>query len=162
MRRLFLFCVILLAGCARLPERFESPRIVIKTEISGESVGYVMTIDAGLRNDHPSIALFDYKGAFVFKADKAACKSSKVCSTPFTVPSIFPFETAPVHLEAHGGDTDFRSIFDLLELNRDELIKSGGTEEIYLRSEDIRLETLSYRKENIYRIIGERQNETNK
>jgi len=159
VRRFFVFSMILLAGCARLPDRFESPRIVIKTEISGEKVGYLMTIDAGIRNDHPSIALFDYKGEFVFKADRAACRASKACSAGFSVPSIFPFETAPVHLELRGGDADFRPIFDLLELNRDEIVKSGGTEEIYLRSEDIRLVTLSYRREDIYRIIGEGRNE---
>jgi len=66
-RSIALVSLFLIAGCARAPEKLESPRLLIQTTIKDNNVYFTMNLVGGLRNENSDRAFFDYSADVVFK-----------------------------------------------------------------------------------------------
>ncbi len=146
------FCLLILAvlaGCAKIPGKIESPRVSMRVVIEQNRPNFIMTVLGGIRNENSAVAILDYEGELILKDNGVPLKKSSVSVLRFKIGRLFPFETAPVSIEVKGSEDDFKPVFDMLEINQDEVIKSGGTDEIYVQDDDIELVTLSYRKADI-------------
>ncbi|MBP7602420.1 MAG: hypothetical protein KBA15_00705 [Spirochaetes bacterium] len=156
-----LISLVLLAGCARAPEKLESPRLVIHTTIRDNTVHFTMNLVGGLRNENSDRAFLDYSAEVVFSEKGKRLPDSAFNPVRISVPAIFPFETVPVSVIASGGEKDVRPLLDMLEIAYDDVVKSGATEEIYVPDENIALESVSFRRENIHSILKGKAHEKN-
>lgn len=160
-RSIALVSLFLIAGCARAPEKLESPRLLIQTTIKDNNVYFTMNLVGGLRNENSDRAFFDYSADVVFKEKGRALPGSPFNPVRVSVPAIFPFETVPVSVLASGGEKDVRPLLDMLEINYDEVVKSGATEEMYVPDENIELTRVTFRRENIHSILKGKVHEKN-
>ncbi|MCU0844794.1 MAG: hypothetical protein MUC76_07700 [Spirochaetes bacterium] len=160
-RSIALVSLFLIAGCARAPEKLESPRLVIQTTIKDNSVYFTMNLVGGLRNENSDRAFFDYSAEVVFSEKGKTLPESPFNPVRVSVPAIFPFETVPVSVIASGGEKDVRPLLDMLEINYDEVVKSGATEEMYVPDENIELRRVTFRRENIHSILKGKVHEKN-
>ncbi|GEM_PF-559610 len=164
MKRFIIPSVIvfaLLAGCTKAPERLESPGAAIRAVIENNTLNFVLTIRAGITNSNSGAALMDYRGEIILK-DGGKRLPKPFGAIPFSVAAIFPFETASVVVEMRGSEHDFKPIFDLFEIQPDDIVKSGSTDDIFINEKYIELKTVSYRKERIEKLIQGKADEKDK
>lgn len=160
-RSIAFLSLALVAGCARAPEKLESPRLVIHASIRDNSVHFTMNLVGGLRNENSDRAFLDYSADAVFSEKGKRLPDSAFNPVRISAPAIFPFETVPVSVIASGGEKDVRPLLDMLEIDYDEVVKSGVTEEIYVPDENIELERVGFRRESIHSILKGKAHEKN-
>lgn len=162
MRKLQVLLFLLsFIGCIKAPDQLDSTRIVIRTQIEDNKVKYTVKIITSIRNMNNDNAFFDYEGEIYFRDGKNRLQKSLINPIPFTVPSIFPFEAVPINLEVKAGEGDVKPLLDVLEIRADDVVKNGGTEEIYIQEKYIELKTLSYKNRSIQNILKGKINEKN-
>lgn len=159
MRRTIAALLFLVTGCVRNPETIDSPRITLRASIENNRVYYTMVFSGGIRNENSDTVLLDYKGEIRLGNGSEGAAASPATVIPFTVKEIFPFQTAVLSLEVKGAREDFRPVFDLAEIDENEVLKSGVTEEIPLREENLELKTISYRASSIHGVLEGEGNE---
>lgn len=155
----FIVFIMVLSGCVQIPERLETPVMVIKSAIEDNRGMFTLHIVATIRNPNSAVIIRDLKGRLRFRDGKSMLPESGITAIPFTVKEIFPFESAMVKLEAHGDEKQCRPVFELLGISPDDVIKAGTTREIYIHDKYLKMEINSYLTEKIHKALKGKLNE---
>lgn len=157
MKKIVCFILILcIWGCSRLPEKLESPRLVISYGIKNNREVFTVNLLAGLKNNESDRVLFDVEGNVLFREGGGSIEKTPLTVIPFHVVKIFPFETAIISLRATGTGENCRPLFDLFEISRDEIVRNGRSRDISIRNENVKLQIISYRYESIYSVLKDK------
>lgn len=143
--------IILLAGCfacAKVPDRFESPELVIRAGIEGNSTVYTLTVSAGIINENSDAALLDYRGELILKDGTG---TSLVM--PFHVTRLLPFDAAMVVVDKKVPGQEMKPWLELFGIDEGDLLKKGATDEIFIDKDNIVLKNISYRRESVMSLL---------
>ncbi len=141
----------MLAGCAKIPEKLDSPTLKIEPVIINHKEMFNLKLSAGIRNENSGTALVSIKGNIVF-ADPAG-KNARVLSVPFNLPIILPFDMGIIEIDKNFSEGEIMPLVALMGSDREKLMRDKILERSVQDERDIRLELTEYRKENILGIL---------
>ncbi|TAL34433.1 MAG: hypothetical protein EPN93_11970 [Spirochaetes bacterium] len=159
---LYIALALVLAGCAKAPDRLESPSMTIRAHARDGKAAFTLTLAAALHNGTSDTVFLDYRARIVFRDPGKDVKETVATVLTLKVGSLYPFATAPVRIEVTGSAEEFAPLFAVFGIPPDEVVKAGSAEDIEIGDELIGLENITYRTADIHTLIKERQNEKNK
>ncbi len=156
---LFLIPVIVFSSCTKSPEGIESPGIKIEAVSENKKESFKLMVSGGIKNENSGTALLNFTGKVNFIDPSNGGKV--VESIPFTLPVVLPFDSAVINETVPRSEKELEPLMKLLKIKKEELIREGSVEKINILKNLVQLDSVSYKTEEIIKLLKEKINEKN-
>lgn len=166
--------MMFISGCIKMPEEFQSPSLKIDIIIDKNTELFSLKFSAGVKNENSDVAFLRFKGKVKFVEGKesggfiskiirilTSGNNKPVMELPFEIPEILPFGIGIIDIEKKFKEEEIMPLVDLLDINREEMVKNKGIEGLYVNEKNIELQVDSYDKECIISLLQGKINEKN-
>ena len=143
-----------LAGCAKLPERIESPGLKIDYVVEDKNESFALRFSGGIKNQNPDTAFVDYKGQALFL--DPAKKGEAVKVLDFTLPAVLPFDASIIDIKMVMKQDEILPIMKLLNIDLEKLKKDKSIEKFDIDERYIGLRYLSSKSMCITDLLKEK------
>ena len=162
MKFSILVCVLLasfgvLNGCAKIPEKLDSPTLRIEPVIKDNKELFNLKLNTGIQNENGDTALVSVKGSIVFVDPDS--KNARVFSLPFELPIILPFDMGIIEIDKNFTEGEIMPLVVLMGSDRGKLMRDKILERSLPDDRNIKLEFTEFKKENILGVLKGKINE---
>lgn len=147
----------ILTGCAKIPEKLDSPMLRVEPVISENKELFNLKLNTGIQNENGDTALVTIKGTIVFIDPQN--KNARVFSLPFELPIILPLDMGIIEIDKNFSENEIMPLVTLLGSDREKLMRDKMIERSFPDDRNIKLELKEYRKEKILDILRGKINE---
>lgn len=151
---------VILAGCAKLPDKLVSPTLKIESAVKDNKEAYKLMLSTGLQNENSDTALLNVKGNIVFSDNESS--GTSILSIPFEIPVILPFDTGIIEIEKFYTEAEIMPLVNIMGADKEKLQTEKGLERSLTDDKNVALELKDYQKKDILDLLKEKVNEKNK
>jgi len=151
--------IMVLAGCARPPEKAENTNIRVFSEVKNDEEFFLLHLKSEITNENSMKALLDVKGA-IYLSDGLS-ESKDAIEIPFDIPIMFPFSQGEISSVKRMNESDVLSLVQILGIDKDDFLANRTIDEVQLNSRFVSMKILSWKSENIIDVLKDRVNEKN-
>jgi len=153
-----LFFCLFIAGCAQMPGEIMSPSMKIDIIIENNTEKYLVQFSGGIRNSNDNTCFTDCRGSVVLKDPETG---TDVLSLAFDLPIVFPLSTGIVEIRETVEQDRIMPVLDLLEIDRESLLKERTSSTVFIDRDKAGLEIDSCSKKDIIEVLKGRTDEKN-
>ena len=152
---LFLMFWFIFAGCTKVPKELFGQGVKIDYSLINNKEVYTVNFNGVMRNENRDIVMKNIKGKInIIDPDS----KKKLASLPFSLDVILPMSLGNINLRIDQTEEDIASLLNYFNVDRNELAGKGSTDGRSLNSDEVVIENITFDKQNIIKLLKERQN----